>query len=88
MNALTATKSGTTEHAPAGFEEKLIWLTKFGKPNMFKMDKGWNAGIDMHVASTGSTFKVDSNYNHDTPSEAVDVLIERMLAALAMLVRP
>lgn len=88
MNALTAARAGVTEHMPADLEGKLVWLTKFGKPSVRRMDKGWYCGIEMHVASIGSRFDVKSDFDHASPAIAVDELIRRMLAALAMLAKP
>lgn len=85
MNWLTAVKSGSTERAPAGFEEKMLWLCKFGEPGINKMRKGWWARIEMNTNTTGSKFQVDTEHTNETPSQAVDQLIERMLDALAAL---
>lgn len=69
-------------HIPNSLEDKLIWLTGFGKPTLFRMDGGWHTSLAMHVASKGSTFKIESDYKHQSPSEAVDECISRMVATL------
>lgn len=77
------------ERVPAGLSEKLVWLTKFGKPVVGVYGTGeraeWHASIKMHVAAKGATFDIGSDWKHYTPEEAVDALIERMLDALAKL---
>lgn len=67
---------------PNSLEDKFIWLTGFGKPTLFRMSDGWHVSLAMHVASKGSTFKIESDYNHPTPSEAVDECISRLAATL------
>lgn len=85
MSWLTAVKSGSTERVPASFEEKMLWLCKFGEPGVSKMHKGWWARIEMNTNTTGSKFQVDTDMTHETPSQAIDQLIARMLDALAAL---
>jgi hypothetical protein len=85
MSWLTAVKTGSTERAPAAFEEKMEWLCKFGEPSVSKMRNGWWARIDMNTNTTGSKFQVDTDTKHERPSQAVDQLIERMLDALTSL---
>lgn len=85
MNSLVAVKAGTTERVPSGFEEQLIWLQKFGQPRVSMASNGWHASITMNTNTTGTEFAVKSEFNHRLPSEAVTVLIERMLAALVAL---
>lgn len=79
----STTPSAAVERVPAGLEERLEWLTRFGKPRVrFDVD-GWSAHIDMHVANAGAEFKVRSEFNMDTPSAALDQCITRMLETLA-----
>lgn len=88
MGDLVAAKFGATEKTPAGFEDKLQWLRKFGKPRVSYPGNGWYASIEMHVSAQGATFKIDSDMRMDSPSAAVDQLISRMLEALARLTTP
>jgi len=37
----------------------------------------------MHVSAVGAKFDIGSEFNHGSPGEAVEVLIQRMLEALA-----
>jgi hypothetical protein len=85
MNMLTASKSGTTEHVPAGFEDKLVWLTKFGNPGVSMLRNGWHAQIEMHVGAVGASFTIRSEFDHANPLAALDVLIHRMLESLSQI---
>lgn len=88
MNALVGIKGGAAERVPAGLNDRLVWLTKFGKPKVGVYGSGgWHAHIEMHVADTvkGASFEVKSEFKHQTPDEAVGVLIERMLDTLAQI---
>jgi hypothetical protein len=85
MGALTFAKDGKVETVPAGFEDRLIWLCRFGKPRLSMVGQGWFASIEMNTNTTGSSFKVESDFKGATPSAAVDQLTERMLTTLATL---
>jgi hypothetical protein len=85
VNSLTAARAGRVETAPADFEEKLVWLCKFGQPRLGMLSKGWHAKIEMNTNTTGTSFDVSTDFQQPTPSAAVDQLIERMLTALATL---
>lgn len=85
MNNLTLTNSVAVEAVPADLEGKLIWLCRFGKPSLSVVTSGWHARINMNTNTTGSEFKVDSDWKMPTPTEAVDQLIARMLEALSAL---
>ena len=83
MNGLVAMKRSAP---PAGLEGKLEWLRGFGHPRLSTLNgTGWFCVIEMHVSAVGSTFKVESDHKCETPSAAVDQLIERMLSALAQM---
>jgi hypothetical protein len=84
MNWLsTKAKESVAETVSAGIEEKLVWLCRFGRPKLYRMENGWHCCIDMNTNTTGSKFEVSSEYKLASPSAAVDQLIERMLVALA-----
>lgn len=85
MNAMTASKSGAVEPVRASFRDKLVWLTRFGKPRLVVIDEGWHASIEMHVASVGASFTVRSEFDMSTPEAAIDQCIQRMLDSLAKL---
>jgi len=88
MNGLVAAKAGVTETMPAGFEDKLVWLCRFGQPRVSNGGDGWNACIEMHVSAQGAKFEIRSDWKMCSPSAAVDMLIQRMLEALARLTAP
>lgn len=87
MSSLTAAKSGSIERVPADLSGKLQWLCLFGKPNIHRHE-GWSANIAMNTNSTGSEFKVRSEFGHTTVDAAVDEMISRMLEAIAALGTP
>lgn len=82
MGDIAALRRADVGIVPASLEEKLVWLTRFGQPVLRNMGSGWYAGIEMHVSSKGATFKVDSDFKHETPVSAIDQCIERMLQTL------
>lgn len=82
MSALQLYCTKNVERTPSSLEEKLEWLCRFGKPSVYRCDRGWNVGIEMHVSSAGATFKVNSEFNIPTLTAAVDQCIERMLATI------
>lgn len=78
------TSAGIVESVPADLLDKLTWLTRFGNPRLAWMDDGWHASINLQVAAVGARFDVKTEFDLATPAAAIDQLIERMLAALAM----
>lgn len=87
MNNLVAAKAGITQQVPAALNDRLVWLSRFGKPRVSMQDSGWSAGIRMHVADSvqGASFEVNSEFGHADPEDAVTQLIDRMLSTLAQL---
>ncbi len=73
--ALVKFKNTTTL---SGLEESLIFLCSFGEPKLSKMSDGWYARIDMFVSSKGASFEISSQFDHKTPMEAVNTLIDRV----------
>jgi len=59
-------------------EELLLNLTKYGKPRLNYMGKGWFAVIDIYVNVIGAELEIKSEFDHKTPKEAVIVLINRL----------
>jgi hypothetical protein len=91
MNAMVGIGAETpVERAPADLEGRLVWLLKFGIPRVSRVRSasGWHASIEMNTNTDGASFEVKSEFNHDTPSQALDLLIRRMLAALAAQGKP
>ena len=68
----------------ATLDEKLIALTKYGKPRISVVD-GWSACIDMSVSANGVDFSIRSDFGCRTPSAAVDQLISRLKSTLGSL---
>lgn len=65
-------------------DDKLIALTKYGKPRVSMVD-GWSACIDMSVSANGVDFSIRSDFGCKTPSLAVDQLISRLKSTLGSL---
>lgn len=88
MSDLTTSKPGPFDRVPADLCGKLQWLCRFGQPSVRMMDSGWYASIDMNTNTTGTAFKVRSEFALPSPTAAAEQLIERMLTALATLSNP
>lgn len=92
MNAMVGVGAEPpVERAPADLEGRLVWLLKFGIPRLSRVRSspgGWHASIEMNTNTEGASFDVKSEFDHATPSQALDVLIRRMLAALAAQGKP
>ncbi len=69
--------------ATTDLESSLNSLCSFGQPKLSKMDNGWYCRIDMFVSSEGASFEIQSNFDHKTPSDAVNTLIERLQKTLS-----
>lgn len=91
MNApvLHATPHAPVPHAAesppglVGLEYQLEWLSRHGSPSIRLMDDGWHANIDMRTPHAGVKFQVRADFNHRSPGDAAEVLIERVKAVLA-----
>jgi hypothetical protein len=68
-----------------GLEELLTAMCAFGQPSVSMMDRGWLCSIDMHVSSEGAAFKVRSDFDHPSASEAAMVCLNRIRETLAKL---
>jgi hypothetical protein len=66
-----------------GLEEMLVALCAFGEPSVRRMGGGWCSSIDMHVSGEGATFKVRSEFDHASASEAVMVCLNRVRETLS-----
>lgn len=73
------------ERVPAAFDDKLTWLTRFGRPAIryTKYSQGWYATIDLNVAAAGTDVEVKSELGHATPNAALNELIQRMTVVIA-----
>ncbi len=65
-------------------EELLLMMAKHGKPrvNQFK-DGKWFSVVEMHVASAGVSFDVQSDFNCPTPSAAAKQCLSRIMETLS-----
>lgn len=61
----------------------LFELSKYGEPRVSKHSKGWHSAIEMYVSSVGASFKVSSEFDHKTPTEAARVCLDRVETALS-----
>ena len=76
------------EKVLTSLEEKMLGLTYYGKPRLSFMGDGWYCVIDMHVASLGAEFKIASQFDHTTPSEAAAECCKRVVKTLKDLTNP
>ena len=82
MNSLVAAVKNT-DTVPRSFEEKLQYLTSFGKVYLMNTGRGWHTWIEMHVTSACTTFKIDSpTVEGNTASQCTDVLIKNLIQTL------
>lgn len=63
-------------------QKELIKMLDYGKPSLSFVNKGWHCGIEMNTNSKGSTFNVRSEFDHDSPAEAIRVCKLRAKAAI------
>lgn len=88
MLSIASVADGHVDKVPAGLSDRLVWLTKFGKPSVNKTKSdGWYGLIEMHVSAKGTTFDIRSDYDCASPDAAINQLIERMLDTLAKIGR-
>lgn len=70
-------------------EETLAsFLALYGRPSLFRMAEGWYSGLEVLVSGAGVQFKITSDYNHQTPREAVECCRTRLEEALRNLANP
>lgn len=63
-------------------EEILQGLECYGKPWIWKTDRGWCCQVDMRTVSTGSKFEVKSELDNESPTKAAKQCADRVAAAL------
>ena len=64
-------------------EDCLAELERYGKPSLSKLDGGWHSRMNVFVTGEGSEFKVKSEYDHSTPTEAINCCYERLISAIS-----
>ena len=64
-------------------EELLLMMAKHGKPRVSLMRGGWFSIVEMHVASAGVSFDVQSNFDCPTPSAAAKQCLTRIMETLS-----
>ncbi len=69
-------------------EDLLLQLDKYGKPHVFRSDRGWHVSVEMSVMGAGIRFEVKSEFNHATPSIAAKVCVERVYLAIKKIELP
>lgn len=71
-----------TNYRDMPLETLLQNLCHLGVPVVHKMPKGWWVYLKMHVAAAGTEFKVESECDCPTPSDAARQCAERAIATL------
>lgn len=82
---LSLFKPNAEPRIPADLAGRMVYLCGYGCPSLSRVDHGWHARIEMHVSSAGAQFTVKSDYKHETPEEAVQVLLSRIAETLGKL---
>jgi len=85
MNSLVKYDIEARPALDADLETLLVYVSRFGKPRLSRMSRGWFATIEMNTNQEGSTFKIESNMDHKTPTIAAMVMVERMHKSLETL---
>jgi len=70
------------EYKQCSLDDLLIKLCHLGDPSISKMRKGWWCRVDMHVASKGTRFTVESECDRPSPLEAAHQCAERAIEIL------
>ncbi len=83
MNDLLMTEVNRLSQVKEDLEAMLVAMCYFGKPRLNKMKDGWHCVCEMHVADKGTSFEVRSEFNEDTPIQAVRVCMKRIKETLA-----
>jgi len=60
----------------------LVELEKYGNPRLSKDDNTWYCGIEVFVIGEGTSFKVRSEFDHETHTEASNLCYVRLMAEL------
>ena len=82
MNQLVAAFNAEN---PQHLQALLLDLARHGEPYLCLLRQGWHCHVDMNTNTTGSSFKVSSDFKLATPMAAAVQCMERIKAALAAL---
>jgi hypothetical protein len=65
-------------------EELLGELLQYGQPRVgvYGSGGGWHCSVEMNTNTVGADFKCKSEFNHETPTEAARLCLERVLKAV------
>ena len=63
--------------------DALISLRQFGNPRL-GFYGSWCASIKMNTTVTGGEFEISSGFRHETPADAMQILIDRVNEALGI----
>ena len=66
-------------------EDLLLEMARYGEPVLMLLSAGWTCSIDMNTTALGSSFKVRSEYRHQSPAAAAKECFERARKAVAAL---
>ena len=64
-------------------ERLLEVMCSYGKPTVHRMSGGWWVTCEMHVSSKGTTFKIESESKHTSPTTAAKECLDRIEQTLA-----
>lgn len=76
---------GATRKPDPTLEAQLLFLRRFGFPQLFSDKDGYHVNVNLACAQEGATFKVASGFNHPTPGEAAALCISRTVESLRAL---
>lgn len=63
-------------------EDLLLLMVRWGKPRLSKQSDGWYCAVDVTVNAKGVEFKVQSDFNHESPFHAASDCHARLMVAL------
>ncbi len=59
-------------------EKILIELSKYGKPSLSVVSKGWHCRVDLTTGHPGACASIGSEYRHSTPHDAATECLARL----------
>lgn len=63
-------------------EDLLLLMVRWGKPRLSKQSDGWYCAVDVTVNAKGVEFKVQSDFDHESPFHAASDCHARLMVAL------
>ena len=66
----------------ADLEQLLLQVNHYGKPHLWRTDRGWFCKVDMFVQAKGAGVEIQSEFDHPTPSLAAQTCLERVSAVV------